>query len=278
MRITCLVDNTAATGSALWAEHGLSVLIESAGHYLLWDTGQSGTVLLHNLQTLHLDDVPLSGLALSHAHYDHTGGLDALLTRYGSLPIYAHTSLFTERFSRRGEETREIGLRHAAELQHRAHFSLSTEAQALAPGVWTSGDISPRPYPQGSSPHHWIQRAGRWLPDPYEDDLSLILRTREGLVLLCGCCHAGLRNTLRAARARHQGPLRAIVGGTHLVTADDTEIGAVIAALHQEGLPQLYLNHCTGNKALFALQQAFGDLVRPCPAGTVLEFPDEEGS
>jgi 7,8-dihydropterin-6-yl-methyl-4-(beta-D-ribofuranosyl)aminobenzene 5'-phosphate synthase len=109
--------------------------------------------------------------------------------------------------------------------------------------------------------------------DDYADDLSLVLRVGEGIVLLCGCCHAGLRNTLATVRAQYDAPLLAVVGGTHLVQADSAELGAIIAALQAEGAPALYLNHCTGERALYTLRQALGERVHSCPAGTVISFP-----
>ncbi len=272
MRIICLMDNTAARGSTLWAEHGLAMLIETDDGAVLWDTGQSGDVLWHNLTQLRLDDRPLSAVALSHAHQDHTGGLASVLARYPRVPIYGHSALFTERFSSRNDRLRAIGLQDGEGLRQRHSFFLSSEPQQIINDVWTTGTITPRPYPEGSSPNHKMRFAGQVLADRYDDDMSLVLATPGGLVLVCGCCHAGLRNTLGVLRRRVQGPLRAILGGAHLTGVDAAEIDALIEALRQEGSPRLYLNHCTGEKALFRLQQAFGEGVHPFPAGAALTF------
>ena len=99
MKITCIVDNCAQRGSGLWGEHGLAFLIETEAGCVLFDTSQSGTVLLHNMEALEVDPAKIATLAISHAHHDHTGGLPALLehTR-GELPLYAHPDLFRARF------------------------------------------------------------------------------------------------------------------------------------------------------------------------------------
>jgi len=273
MRLTCLVDNCVQAGSSLWGEHGLAFLIETEGGNVLWDTGQSGTVLWHNWEALGLQDVPLAAIALSHAHYDHTGGLLSVLERRPGLALYGHSALLTPRYSRRGAELRAIGLAWPREeLERRASLQLAEAPQEIVPGVWTSGSIQPRPHPQGASAHHLQGRSGELVPDRYEDDLSLVLQTNEGWMLLCGCCHAGLRNTLAAVRALGHGPLRAIVGGTHLTSADAAELAAIVALLRAEGPPDIYLNHCTGEKAFLALYQALGQRVHSCPAGTQLAF------
>jgi metal-dependent hydrolase (beta-lactamase superfamily II) len=80
-KITCIVDNAVQSGSRLWGEHGLAFLVEIGDGRVLFDAGQSGTVLLHNLAVLGVDPATIDALAISHAHYDHTGGLPALLER-----------------------------------------------------------------------------------------------------------------------------------------------------------------------------------------------------
>jgi 7,8-dihydropterin-6-yl-methyl-4-(beta-D-ribofuranosyl)aminobenzene 5'-phosphate synthase len=98
--LRCTVDNAAQRGSALWGEHGVSFAVETPEGMILFDTGQSGDVLVHNaaLLDIHLDQ--FDAVAISHAHYDHTGGLEKFLTfaRPG-IPLYANPSLFQERFS-----------------------------------------------------------------------------------------------------------------------------------------------------------------------------------
>ena len=275
MKVTCVVDNGVAWGSSLWGEHGLAFLIETEdGSRILFDTGQSGVVLLHNLAELRIDPREINALALSHAHKDHTGGLEALLERCLGLPVHAHPNLFQERFSRHGEKIESIGLPLTRDwLAAHAELRLSAGPVEVASGVWTTGEITSRPEPEGRSVHHLVRQGDGWIPDPYRDDLSLVLRTAGGLVLLAGCCHAGLLNTLLHVSRTFGKAIIAVAGGTHLVAADEAYLQHVATVLEGEyDSPRLYLNHCTGDEARLALAMVFGKGMCSCPAGTVLSF------
>jgi len=261
----------------LWAEHGLAFLIETEVGRVLFDTGQSGTVLMHNLDALGVDPQTIDALAISHAHHDHTGGLAALLERIRpGLPLYAHPDLFRERFSQRQGEplAKQIGSPLAREaLASRTTLHLSAEPQEILPGIWTTGEISSRPEPEGRSAHHLVRTETGWASDPYRDDISLVIAVDTGSVLLCGCCHAGLLNTLSHVERAFKCPVTAIAGGTHLVSADTNHLQRVRQVMiEMESIQRFYLNHCSGEDALYSLRLTLGPtIVRSCPAGTELD-------
>lgn len=272
MRLVCLIDNCVHRRSTVWGAHGLSFLIQTREGNILWDVGPHGELLEHNLRELGLEDLPVHAIALSHAHGDHTGALAWALERYPGVPIYANEGLWEPRYSRHGEEILSIGLSERARaLLEQADLRLSHAPQEILPGVRTTGVIAPRPFPLGASSGHLVKREGQWVADPYHDDMALVLDAGDAVVLLCGCCHAGLRNTLSVVQGQDERPLRAVVGGTHLVAVSDAELGQII---DQFSLTQtlFYLNHCTGEHAIWALHHALGERVKPCPAGTVLTF------
>jgi 7,8-dihydropterin-6-yl-methyl-4-(beta-D-ribofuranosyl)aminobenzene 5'-phosphate synthase len=274
MKLTCVVDNTVHPGTPFWGEHGVSFLIESEEGRVLLDTAASGTVLLHNLELLEVAPDTIGAVVLSHAHPDHTGGLEALLRgRRAGLPIYAHPDIGRERFSRRDGHMTARGLPVDLEvLRQQADLRLSDAPKEIVPGVWTTGGIAERREPEGRSSQHFVRDGEGWMPDPYRDDMSLVLDIPDGLVLVCGCCHAGLLNTLSQVRQTFGRHPVAVVGGTHLISADEGHLRHLVEVLERLGPPALYLNHCTGQTAYVALARAFGDRVAPCPAGTVLEF------
>jgi 7,8-dihydropterin-6-yl-methyl-4-(beta-D-ribofuranosyl)aminobenzene 5'-phosphate synthase len=250
----------------------LAFLIETESGFALFDMGRSGTVLLHNLELLGIGPEAINAAAISHAHHDHTGGLPALLDQVAGIPLYAHPDLFRERFSRR-EELKSVGLSLEREaLEQRLAFQLSAEPMEIFPGVWTTGEITDRTEPEGRSAHHLVRGIEGWEPDPYRDDMALVLETGRGWVVLCGCCHAGLLNTLAHVRRTFGVDITAVAGGTHLLQADEVHLRRVVEVLKELALPRLYLNHCTGQRAYVTLAQAFGEAVAPCPVGTSFEF------
>jgi 7,8-dihydropterin-6-yl-methyl-4-(beta-D-ribofuranosyl)aminobenzene 5'-phosphate synthase len=273
-KITCVVDNAVQPSSRLQGEHGLAFLIEIESGRVLFDTGQSGAVLLHNLDVLEIEPESIDALAISHAHYDHTGGLPALLGRtHPGLPLHANPDLFRERFSRRGDEFKSVGLPLAQEtLRAQTALHLSAEPQQILTGIWTTGEIASRPEPMGSSPHHMIRKGDSLIPDPYQDDMALVVEVASGLLLLCGCCHAGLLNTLSHVKRTFERPIVAIAGGTHLTSASSDHLQHVgQTLLETASLQRVYLNHCSGNVAFHSLLLVLGpDVVHPCPAGTRL--------
>ena len=273
MRLVCVTDNCVQRGSALWGEHGLCFWVGTEHGSVLWDTGQTPDVLNQNLGLLGLAEQPIDAIGLSHAHYDHSGALMSVLERHPGTPVYGNASLFEARYSRSGDRIRSIGLQgHSDDWRALAAFSLSDEPQELVPGVATTGRIAPRPYPQGASPNHVVERNGAYVADPYDDDMSLVLQVSGGVVLLCGCCHAGLRNTLSTLRAQTSETLLAIIGGTHLADATTGEIEALIDLLRERRRAETVSQPL--HRRACALRSARGVRGSPValPSGTVIDF------
>jgi len=272
--ITCITENSATRGSPFWGEHGLSFLIEIGDRRILFDTGQTSAVLLHNMALMDVSPRDVDAIALSHAHNDHTGGLPAMLCARPGLPLYANADLGRPRYSRKDGRYQPIGMPYTIEeLAYLSDLHLSSEPQEVLSGVWTTGEIVDRPEGEGRSPAHVVPDGDGWRPDPYQDDMSIVMETGAGLVLVLGCCHAGLLNTL-AHVTRHFGAAPYVVmGGTHLAAADNNQLRHIVEVLQgMSNLERIYPSHCSGERPFVALATAFGDQVQPCPAGTVLAF------
>lgn len=273
--ITCLVDNTSEFSTSCWAEHGVSFLIETENTKVLFDTGQSGDVLVHNLSVLEKDLKDLTCVVLSHGHYDHTGGLEAVLAMCPGIEIIAHPDLFSERFSRQTHKLdRAVGIPFTREeLKAKCHFRLTSESLEIDSQIITSGQI---PRSHGPEPRNFkelVCKNGRLEPDPFLDDQCLFIKTDRGLVVLLGCCHAGLVNTLEQVQRISEDPVFAILGGTHLGKVDEATVQECVAMFsRRHDVQQIYAGHCTGTRGLIALSRALGDRVKPCSAGIVSDF------
>ena len=276
MKLTCLVDNAVQPSSSFWGEHGLAYLVEAPGQRILFDAGQSGTVLEHNLKLLGIDPVTIDAVAISHAHYDHTGGLPALLGRLRpGIPLFANADLFRGRFAQREGPPKRIGLPLSSEeLVARFAVRLSVAPQEIVPGVWTTGEIGERSDFEGRSKGHLMAAEGELIADAYQDDMALILWTGDRLGLLCGCCHAGLLNTLAHVERVFSLPVALIVGGLHLAGVTEGDLHRATAKLAaMPALQRIYPGHCTGEAAFLTLAQRLGTaVVRSSPAGTVIEI------
>ena len=276
MKITCVVDNAVEHASSLWGEHGLAFVVEVGDRKILFDTGQSGTVLLHNLERLRMEPRTFAAIAVSHGHADHTGGLIPFLKRAPGLPLVAHPDFRTKRFAaRKKKDPRLIGpAGKGKEIRKLAKLRLDAGMVEILPDLWTTGEIRKRPHPEGRSPRHLIRlRDGSYVRDLYRDDLSLVWKGDDGLVVILGCAHAGVLNILAQVAADFQRPIKAVVGGMHLHGAEPAQLEHIVGALAEtyDGL-SAYPNHCTGIDGFLALQSKLGGRVKPCPVGTVLEF------
>lgn len=277
-KIICVLDNKALKGTGLKTEHGLAFWIETKNGTVLFDTGQTADVLSHNMSLLNLNVKDVDALAISHAHYDHTGGLEAVLSERTDLIMYANEDVFRPKFSLHDGKYDPSGfVVSQQEFSRRAKVRLSDMPMEIFPNLWTTGEITKRVEPEGRSSGHYIRDGEGWQPDPYRDDMSLVLKTQDGLVVICGCCHAGLLNTLAHVEEHFEGPIVAVMGGTHLMTADGKLLDHVISVLDERYTDILfYLNHCTGDDAIKALANAFNERVQPFPAGAVVTFKDSQ--
>ncbi|MDX9971794.1 MAG: MBL fold metallo-hydrolase [FCB group bacterium] len=273
VNVTVLVENS-AHGARLLGEHGLSYWVEANGHAILFDTGQ-GMALEHNARVLGIDLAKTEAVVLSHGHFDHTGGLPSVFTAAPQARIYAHTMAFEPKFTRGNDgSVREIGIPevslHAA--QGAGTITWTTHPTEILPGLWVTGPVPRENAFEDTGGPFFIEASCR-VRDPLEDDQALFFDTDQGTVVLLGCAHAGIVNTLSYIRSLTEDrPIAAVLGGMHLLSASPERIAHTVEYLAALGKPRLGPAHCTGLKAFVGLWSTFPEQCVPCGAGTRMEF------
>ncbi|MGE4298591.1 MAG: MBL fold metallo-hydrolase [Desulfovibrionaceae bacterium] len=272
VKIHILTDNTAQPGFE--AEHGLSMAVElPSGALWLWDTGASG-MFARNAQKMAVPVAAAKGLALSHGHYDHTGGLKTLFEDVGFAgPVYAHPDHALPRFvSKPGEPVKAIGLDTVGMSAPLPGFVPVEGSVALDEGLTFFAPV-PRKPGAFESVHGFFFDAACTRPDTIADDGFLTVATDKGVVVILGCCHSGLGNTLRlAAEELGVDRFHAVVGGLHLKHEQATAFTRTLGAMEKYHVAACCPGHCTGDPALQFLTALFGGTVTPLASGLTLTF------
>ncbi len=272
LRITILVENTAEQPELL-AEHGLAMWIEADGRNILFDTGQ-GPALAPNAETLGINLADAHDLVLSHGHYDHTGGLAAQRDTLCKANLYVHPDAFASKFGvipKTGARFIGAALGSLDELRQHIPSIIPTPGPTeIVPGVSVTGEIPRRNNFEDVGGPFFLDEDGA-APDAMTDDQALYIETEKGMVVLLGCAHAGLVNTLDyIAELSGQRRFHAVLGGMHLIRASDERISRSIDALRTYDVQVIGPCHCTGPSAADKIRSALPDRFLKLAAGVVV--------
>ncbi|MGC9455189.1 MAG: MBL fold metallo-hydrolase [Phycisphaerae bacterium] len=274
IKVTVLVENTAG-GRGLLGEHGLSFWIELGDKRVLFDTGQ-GHVLLNNARRLGIRLDQVDAIALSHGHYDHTGGLSDALRNARATTVYTHPAAFEPKYSRNADgTTRDVGIPDMDEemIRDMAELVMVEKPTELCPGLWLTGPI-PRVNDYEDTGGAFFSDRSCTQPDELVDDQAVFFETAAGTVVILGCAHAGVVNTLCHVRAlTNDRPIHTVMGGMHLLNARPERMDKTVAELRRLDVKRLLPCHCTGMAAIARLWKEFPGRCKACPVGTVLGFP-----
>ena len=273
LRITTLSENTAGSGEFL-GEWGLSILLETGDTSILFDSGKSISAT-HNADTLDIDLAKVERIVLSHGHYDHTGGLRNVLRRMGKeVEVIAHPDIWQAKYARRKNELdRYVGIPfQRRELESLgARFNLVKESVGIADNIMTTGEVPMITDFEQIDEGLFVREDSVWQSDSLLDDLALVIKKDAGLVIILGCAHRGIINTLyHAQQLTGTEKIYAVIGGSHLIGVSEDRLWQTIDALKGLGIQRMGLCHCTDLPAASLLAQEFGECFFFNKAGTVI--------
>ncbi len=258
-------------------EWGFSALVEVDGHWVLLDTGHDPDVVLGNAETMGVDLSRVTDVVLSHFHPDHTGGLIKLRQELmkknpeALSRIHVGKGFFSSRRAPDREDEINLMIAKKSVLEATgARFVVHDKPTELFRGVWVTGPV-PRVHPERNwSGNLKVKIANIWVEDTVPDSQSLVLDTEKGLVVLSGCGHAGIVNTLEYARSAIQSaPIHAALGGFHLLEADDEQMAWTSSQLRSMGLEHFLGAHCTGIEAVYRIREKANLTRQTCVVGAV---------
>ena len=269
--ITTLVEDT-ASGTGLSSEHGLSFWIEYGDQRVLFDTGQTA-LLLKNARILDVDVAKADAIVLSHGHYDHTGGLAAVLDVAPRVMVYAHPAALYPRFVRKGTETRAIGMSDSTRQIVRAHAQdervvWTEEPAKVTPGLFVTGQIPRKTDFEDVGGAFYVDENCEEA-DTLHDDQALFFDTPRGLVVLLGCSHAGVVNTLDyIVKLSGDKRIDSVIGGMHLLSASQDRIERTVSELSKYNVQNIGFGHCTGANAAQEIRDALANRCFVCSTGS----------
>lgn len=260
--ITILSTMLADEGFGEW---GFSALVEVDGRKILFDTGANEDTVLRNLPRLKRDLSDVDLVILSHNHDDHTTGFLPLRRQFAArspkalATTYAGRGAFWPRIEANGQVNDRMGrIRKDYEAGGGTIIDVDKPTEIL-PGVWLTGPV-PRVHPE----RNWstlgkVRTPQGDVEDTVPEDMTLVVQTKDGLVLLFGCGHAGVINTLEHTRAAiDPAPVKAIIGGVHLFAATDAALEWTAEQFRRFGVQQFIGAHCTGIEAVYRIRQLAG--------------------
>lgn len=259
IEIYTLVEDYAGYETSFWGQHGISFLIEYKNKRVMFDTGQSEDPIIHNAKLLNLDLKNIDYIFLSHCHYDHTGGVLGVLKEIGKkTSVVAHPTIFREHFVKE-PYLRYVGIPFSRkEIEEFGILLLVDEPFQLAKDIYSTGEIIEREEFEKTVLETYSIKDGKFIKDELLDDMSLIIKSPDGLIIISGCSHAGIVSIIKhAIKITGERKIRAVIGGFHLIDASEERIEKTINSFKELDVEEVYAGHCTGLRAEAKFQETY---------------------
>ncbi|EET85476.1 beta-lactamase domain protein, partial [Clostridium carboxidivorans P7] len=283
---TTLIENTEDESKNLKYEHGLSMFIQMDNCNILFDTGKSGD-FIENAEKLDVDIKTTDVLVLSHAHYDHCGGVKRLLENYDIKPKLIISEHFFEKSNKYHYSDGKLKIDFSNGVGYK-YIGINFDEQYIkskkVPINFVKDDllkINDNAFVISNFNRHYsfekinenmkIKINDKYEIDNFEDEIALCLKTEKGLIVILGCAHPGFLNMINTITEKTGEKVIGIIGGTHLIEADDERIEKSIKYLNSLDINILGLSHCTGEKAVKMFnEECKGSFINR--TGTVLDL------
>jgi 7,8-dihydropterin-6-yl-methyl-4-(beta-D-ribofuranosyl)aminobenzene 5'-phosphate synthase len=271
LKITILSTMLADLGFGEW---GFSALVEADGNRILFDTGAHPDTVLKNAKELGIDLAGIKDVILSHHHDDHTSGLLTLRTELSKLKpdsisiVHVGEGIFLSRPGKDGTETNPM-IENKTKFENTGgKFVVHSKPAELMPGIWLTG-VVPRKYPEKNYPDRKVKTNDGIIPDVVPEDMSMVIQTDKGLVVLTGCGHSGIVNLLDYSHQLFKSDVYAAIGGFHLFLLDDSQLDWTASKLKEFGVQNFIGAHCTGLEAVYHIRKQIPLSRANCVVGSV---------
>jgi len=272
--VTTLVNNTAPDD--LQSEHGLSFWIEYNGKNILFDTGQTN-IIETNAKQIGIDLANTDTVILSHGHYDHTGGMSTVFAAAKMATLYLHPRAMDLKYSQKPDRVKMIGMSDATKeiirsVKTKGKLVWTERPTEVFPGLFVTGTIPRKTSFEDTGGDFYLDESCN-KPDELLDDQAIFFKAHNELVVLLGCGHSGVVNTLDyISMLTGEKHIHAVLGGMHLLHACPKRIDRTIEAIRKYDIQELGPAHCTGKNATEMFNEAFPDQCFECSVGTQKDF------
>jgi 7,8-dihydropterin-6-yl-methyl-4-(beta-D-ribofuranosyl)aminobenzene 5'-phosphate synthase len=256
IRIQNLMEDKPSDNMALTAEHGLSFFVETAKHCFLFDCGSSGT-FLKNAHRLGVNLKKAQFAVCSHSHYDHAAGFRDL-TEQNLAPdtLYTGPGFMEKKYAMDGIRYTDLSCGFDEKFltdHHIKHVEVNGLLK-LDEGLWLISNFT-RSHTFETIPTRFVKGNGlHFIPDDFGDEVCLVLATSKGLIVLTGCSHSGILNIISTIHEKLHQSVYAVIGGTHLMEADQKRIDLTFQELQHLGVKVAGFCHCSGAQAIQCLK------------------------
>ena len=270
VKMTVLIDNVAS--EPLEGEWGLSILVTAGDQKILLDTG-AGHLFAQNAKRLGIDLSAVDVGVLSHAHYDHSDGMDIFFALNQKAPFLLREGSCEDCFGIKEGMLNYIGIHRGFLEDYKSRIQYVNGVYEIAEGIW----LVPHRKADYSSialrNELFLVRDGKRCPDHFAHEQSLVIETPEGLIVFNSCSHTGMKNILADIQEMlGRCDVCAYVGGLHLYKMTDEELRVLCDEIRQTQIEHIFTGHCTGDHAFSYLKAELGDRIEQFSSGFAYEF------